>query len=268
MILGEQLKENRQQLKMTQQELAEKMHVSRQTISNWEVGRSYPDIESLILLSDLFSISLDKLLKGDREMITSLKKKSKMEIFYRILMGTLLLSGVINIIVDLAVNKKLYWSPIVLVSELLVGIFFSIIFLAKKERLLKSWLSVTVLLLPIQWMIQNSVTKGQWVSEYGVKLSAIWLMYSWLLILLWRFTKIRIWWLLTIAGLLGLVGNYFTLLSTGTVDSLPNYFSNFIVNGLSVSIVTIIFSILAITNVGNNKIDEWLFTNVRNNSSN
>lgn len=52
---------------MTQENVAEKINVSRQTISNWENEKSYPDIISVIELSNLYSISLDDLLKGDEK---------------------------------------------------------------------------------------------------------------------------------------------------------------------------------------------------------
>ena len=52
-------------MKLSQEDLAEKVYVSRQTISNWETEKSYPDIHSLLLLSSLFDISLDQLIKGD-----------------------------------------------------------------------------------------------------------------------------------------------------------------------------------------------------------
>lgn len=52
-------------MNLSQEELAEKLFVSRQTVSNWETGKNYPDIRSLLLLSTLFNISLDQLIKGD-----------------------------------------------------------------------------------------------------------------------------------------------------------------------------------------------------------
>lgn len=67
MELGQRIKEYRRELQMTQEELAEKMFVSRQTISNWENDKSYPDIQSLLMLSNLFDVSLDILVKGDIE---------------------------------------------------------------------------------------------------------------------------------------------------------------------------------------------------------
>ena len=67
MELGQRIREFRGAAQMTQEELAEKMFVSRQTISNWENDKSYPDIHSLLLLSNLFDVSLDTLVKRDVE---------------------------------------------------------------------------------------------------------------------------------------------------------------------------------------------------------
>ena len=63
--VGNQIKKYRSELKLSQEELAQKIYVTRQTVSNWENGKSYPDIHSLLMLSTLFNISLDQLIKGD-----------------------------------------------------------------------------------------------------------------------------------------------------------------------------------------------------------
>lgn len=69
MDIGNKLKNARIKNNMTQEKVAEKIGVSRQTISNWENSKSYPDIVSVINLSDLYSVSLDELLKGDSNMV-------------------------------------------------------------------------------------------------------------------------------------------------------------------------------------------------------
>lgn len=73
MEIGEQLKRARNQAELTQEQVADEIHVSRQTISNWENQKSYPDIASVILLSDLYGLSLDALLKGDDRMVQHLE---------------------------------------------------------------------------------------------------------------------------------------------------------------------------------------------------
>lgn len=67
MELGKQIKKYRNEANLSQEELAEKVYVSRQTISNWENDKSYPDIKSLVLMSEVFNVSLDNLIKGDLE---------------------------------------------------------------------------------------------------------------------------------------------------------------------------------------------------------
>ena len=69
MNLGSQIKRYRSELSMSQDELAEKVFVSRQSISNWENDKTYPDIKSLLLLSEVFQVSLDQLIKGDLEIM-------------------------------------------------------------------------------------------------------------------------------------------------------------------------------------------------------
>lgn len=69
MELHTQIKKYRISMNLSQEELAEKIYVTRQTISNWENNKSYPDIHSLLLLSSFFNISLDQLIKGDIEIM-------------------------------------------------------------------------------------------------------------------------------------------------------------------------------------------------------
>lgn len=76
MEIGAKLKEARMTKGLTQESVAEEIKVSRQTISNWENEKSYPDIVSVIKLSDLYNISLDQLLKGDEKMIEHLEEST------------------------------------------------------------------------------------------------------------------------------------------------------------------------------------------------
>lgn len=74
MELPRQLRANRERLDMSQEDVAHAIYVSRQTISSWENGKTYPDVQSLLLLSQLFGVSIDELVKGDvvtmKEMIS------------------------------------------------------------------------------------------------------------------------------------------------------------------------------------------------------
>lgn len=77
MELNEQIKKYRTEMNLSQEELAEKIYVTRQSVSNWENGKTYPDIHSLLLLSSLFGISLDQLVKGDIEIMKEEIKKEE-----------------------------------------------------------------------------------------------------------------------------------------------------------------------------------------------
>lgn len=65
MELAARIKEHRARLGLSQDELAQRIYVSRQTISNWETDKTYPDVQSLLLLSSQFDVSIDELIKGD-----------------------------------------------------------------------------------------------------------------------------------------------------------------------------------------------------------
>lgn len=79
MELGKQIKLHRQEAQLSQEELANRIYVSRQTISNWENAKSYPDVNSLVLLSEIFQTSLDNLIKGDVEVMKDVIQKEEIE---------------------------------------------------------------------------------------------------------------------------------------------------------------------------------------------
>lgn len=88
--------ELRKQNNLTQEDLAEKLNVSRQTVSNWETSKCYPDIETLVIISNKFNVSLDVLIKENVKMIKDIDKKVR-------------------------INKKLKYSIFVLFILLIVG---------------------------------------------------------------------------------------------------------------------------------------------------
>ena len=92
MEIGKKLKDARMRSGFTQESVAEKVNVSRQTISNWENEKSYPDIISVIELSNLYSISLDELLKGDEKMMEHLEESTNVVKSTRKLIGAILLN--------------------------------------------------------------------------------------------------------------------------------------------------------------------------------
>lgn len=117
MELGGQIKKYRTKANLSQEELANRVYVSRQTISNWENAKSYPDVNSLVLLSEIFQISLDKLIKGD---IDIMKEKIKEEevtrlrrygIIYTILLVAIAVSAV-PLFMYLSIYAVIPWGMI------------------------------------------------------------------------------------------------------------------------------------------------------------
>lgn len=76
MDIGQKLKQARAAAGLTQEQAAGALGVSRQTVSNWENCRSYPDVAMVLAMSELYHVSLDELLKGDRKMIDHLEQST------------------------------------------------------------------------------------------------------------------------------------------------------------------------------------------------
>lgn len=106
MEIGKKLKNARIKAGFTQEKAAEEIDVSRQTISNWENEKSYPDIISVIALSDLYSVSLDELLKGDQKMTEHLAESTNVVKSNKKLTGAIILNIVLMILL-IALNMLL-----------------------------------------------------------------------------------------------------------------------------------------------------------------
>lgn len=84
MEIGAQIKKYRDAQGLSQEALAEKIFVTRQTISNWETGKSYPDVYSLLLLGGVFNVSLDQLVRRDIETMKKEINKAEVAEFNRL----------------------------------------------------------------------------------------------------------------------------------------------------------------------------------------
>lgn len=130
MNIATQIKNHRKYHSWSQDDLADKVFVSRQTISNWETEKSYPDLHSLFLLSNLFNVTLDELVKGDLEKMKNELSNKRMHnygIGMSVSMGLMFLS--------LALVKRigLYALPTTLFFAIVMCIFAYKIEVIKKE---------------------------------------------------------------------------------------------------------------------------------------
>lgn len=130
MNLSKQIKHYRQLRNFSQEELAERIYVSRQTISNWENERSYPDINNLLLLSVLFDVSLDELVKGDVEMMRSKVDVSRMNEWS----WAMIVSGVLGILSIIPALKYLGRSGWLIVVPLFALSLLSSIMIERMKK--------------------------------------------------------------------------------------------------------------------------------------
>ncbi|MDE7361899.1 MAG: helix-turn-helix domain-containing protein [Oscillospiraceae bacterium] len=96
MEIGKKLRAARAKCGLTQEQAAERLYVTRQTVSNWENERSYPDIVSIVKISELYDVSLDELLKGDDEMMKHLEEttnavKSSKRLFAAVILNNIVI---------------------------------------------------------------------------------------------------------------------------------------------------------------------------------
>lgn len=95
MKISEVIKQKRLAHHLTQEDMANEFFVSRQLISKWENGKSYPDLEQVIQLGDFFDITIDELIKGDKQMVKTVKSAMKTK-KYLMLLCVIILVLIIN----------------------------------------------------------------------------------------------------------------------------------------------------------------------------
>ena len=75
MSIGKRIMSIRKERQLTQEQFGSLFHVTRQTVSNWENGKSYPDLQLLVAISDHFGVSLDMMLKEDTDMVKTIDRE-------------------------------------------------------------------------------------------------------------------------------------------------------------------------------------------------
>ncbi|WJE55458.1 helix-turn-helix transcriptional regulator (plasmid) [Bacillus cereus] len=138
MLLNERLKQLRAQYNYTQENVAQKIGVSKQSVSKWESGKTYPDIDNLIILSDIYNVTIDELIRED----SVLKKRIKIKKKNRVVdfLGASLVFVLFYVIKEVLITQR---SPLQF-SSLKNFIISSII-------LVTIWIITTV----IFWLIVN-----------------------------------------------------------------------------------------------------------------
>lgn len=132
MYISKRLKELRTANGFSQEKLAELLDVSRQTISSWENEKSYPDVHNLIMLCDIYSVSLDDLMKGDieimkKEVSNTDRSKAPQDAIQLIQSGLVMIIGlliaVIGLILLLNIRSTLWGYGLMIVGAALACFF-------------------------------------------------------------------------------------------------------------------------------------------------
>ena len=154
MEFNEKLQELRKQRGLTQEELAEKLYVSRTAISKWESGRGYPNIDSLKAIAKFFSVTVDELLSTDEILTIAEEDNKQKETHFRDLMYGLL---------DLSIAMLLFLP---FFAEKIDGIIqsASLIALDGVQAYLKIAYFVVVILMIIMGVLTLALQNCQWVA--------------------------------------------------------------------------------------------------------
>lgn len=141
MQIGKQLQQRRKEHNMSQETLAEQLHISRQSVSKWENGTSLPSFANVVAISELFDISLDELIKGDENLMEELEKGPKMnKAAFAVIIGVTL--GIIGYILSTTVfhisEDSMYsWTTLPLLIS-----FFALIWSIKWkniDKIISKW---------------------------------------------------------------------------------------------------------------------------------
>ena len=106
MEVSKQIQKRRAEKGLSQEELSKAIYVSRQTLSNWETGKTYPDVQSLLLLAEVLDASVDELVQGDIALMrkAALSDQKAMNIYAWIMAGGVVLGTVF------AVGLSVAWT--------------------------------------------------------------------------------------------------------------------------------------------------------------
>lgn len=109
MDISNQIKTRREAMGLSQEQLAEKLYVSRQTISNWERDKTYPDVQSLLMLSVLFGTSIDTLVKGDVTVMEEAVERDRKRLGTRMLWLAVLMLALLVLAFALILSPAFAW---------------------------------------------------------------------------------------------------------------------------------------------------------------
>lgn len=189
MTLGEKIQKLRKQQGLSQEALAEKVTVTRQTISKWELGQSTPDLDFIAQLSDIFSVTSDYLIKEDmiepdelpyKKRQYRLSEKGKRTILL-LLSAAALVAICVCLICDYFTSERLSWSMISVAAIVAVWLVTIPSLTAQRKIIFKTLLAVSIVPIPLlailALLLDRSLIFTMGTCITLVSLTSIWVIY-------------------------------------------------------------------------------------------
>ena len=190
MTLGEKIQKLRKQQGLSQEALAEKVTVTRQTISKWELNQSTPDLDFIVQLSDIFSVTSDYLIKEDMTEPNELPYKKRQyhlsergkRIILALFSAAALIAICICLICDYFTAEKLSWS-LISASAIIAAWFVILPSLTAKEKIVfKTLLAASIVPVPIlailALLLNSLVIFTMGICITAVSVLALWIIYG------------------------------------------------------------------------------------------
>ena len=190
MAIGEKIQKLRKQRGLSQEALAEKVTVTRQTISKWELGQSTPDLDFIAQLSDIFNVSSDYLIKDEMTEPDELPYKKRSyrlsergkRIVLVIVSASALIAGCVCLICDYFTSDRLSWSLIAAVSIIAAWLMLLPSLISRTKIVLKTLVVVSAIPIPLlailSLLLNKSVIFTLGICITLIAIAAIWIIYG------------------------------------------------------------------------------------------
>ena len=250
MSLGEKIQQLRKAKGFSQEQLADNLNVSRQAISKWETDQSSPDIEKILAISKVFSISTDELLENDvaNNTAESRPQSNKMpkrlfnavrrikdstdfidsKIIFMLFTLSCFLAVGVCVIVNYAINGQITWAAYPIISVPSGWLIITPLLFRKYTIAL---CVLTVIINPFLYFMDKITPAPDWFCKLGLPSAIAGIVFFWVNYLLFRFIKISIWYKFAVSFFLGgtivnPIINYFADRFSETEMSALNLFIN------------------------------------------
>ena len=200
MTLGEKIQKLRKQQGLSQEALAEKVTVTRQTISKWELGQSLPDLDFIAQLSDIFNVSSDYLIKDEMTEPDELPYKKRdyrlsergKRIILVIVSVAALIAVCVCLICDCFTSDRLSWSLIAGVSIIAAWLVLLPSLISRTKIVLKTLVVVSAIPIPLLAILSLLLNKSV-IFTLGICITLIAIAIIWIIYGIFRKCKKNLW---------------------------------------------------------------------------